>query len=153
MPLFFYDTDIGRIGIEEKKGEICGVYFKDKRLPQEVDIYETEILKEASYQLNKYLSGKLKTFSLPLAPSGTGFMQEVWQLICEIPYGKTFTYKELAEKVGRPKAARAIGLACNRNPIPIFIPCHRVVGSNGKLNGYLGGIDIKERLLLLEAKQ
>jgi len=80
-------------------------------------------------------------------------MQEVWQLICEIPYGKTFTYKELAEKVGRPKAARAIGLACNRNPIPIFIPCHRVVGSNGKLNGYLGGIDIKERLLLLEAKQ
>lgn len=153
MPLFFYDTDIGRIGIEEKKGEICGVYFKDKRLPQEVDIYETEILKEASYQLNKYLSRKLKTFSLPLAPSGTGFMQEVWQLICEIPYGKTFTYKELAEKVARPKAARAIGLACNRNPIPIFIPCHRVVGSNGKLNGYLGGIDIKERLLLLEAKQ
>lgn len=152
MPAFFYKTEIGTIGIEEKDGSICGVHFSGEQLPREVDIYESAILKEAANQLTKYLQGKLKTFSLPLAPAGTAFMQEVWQILHQIPFGETFTYKQIAEKVGRPKAFRAVGQACNRNPIPIFIPCQRVIGSNGKFTGYRGGIDIKKRLLSLESK-
>lgn len=151
MSLFFYKTDIGTIGIEEKDGSICAAYFEGEKLPQEMDINEPPILKEAGSQLKRYLAGELKTFSLPLAPVGTAFMKEVWQLLCKIPYGETFTYKQIAQEAGRPKAARAVGLACNRNPIPIFIPCHRVIGSNGRLTGYAGGIDIKERLLIIEA--
>lgn len=77
-------------------------------------------------------------------------MQEVWDGLLRIPYGETLSYKELGEKIGRPKAARAIGLACNKNPIPIFIPCHRIVGSNGNLTGYLGGLNIKKKLLEIE---
>lgn len=150
MAVFFYETDIGTIGIEEKNGFISNVYFGKDDIEENIEIKETKLLKEASIQLNKYISGELKGFNLPLSPKGTEFMNEVWNGLCEIPYGEVLTYKEMGEKVGRPKAARAVGLACNRNPIPIFIPCHRIVGSNGKLTGYLGGIDIKEKLLNIE---
>ena len=87
---------------------------------------------------------------MPLEPNGTEFMKQVWTALCGIPYGKTATYGEIAERVGRPKAARAVGLANNRNPIPIIIPCHRVIGANGSLTGYAGGLDMKKRLLDLE---
>ncbi|MGG7076629.1 methylated-DNA--[protein]-cysteine S-methyltransferase [Clostridium sardiniense] len=150
MAVFFYETDIGTIGIEEKNGFISNVYFGKDNMQNDIEIKETKLLKEASIQLNKYIKGELKEFNLPLSPKGTEFMNEVWARLCEIPYGEVLTYKEMGEKVGRPKAARAVGLACNRNPIPIFIPCHRIVGSSGKLTGYLGGIDIKEKLLNLE---
>lgn len=150
MAVFFYETDIGTIGIEEKNGFISNVYFGKDNMQNDIEIKETKLLKEASIQLNKYIKGELKEFSLPLSPKGTEFMNEVWARLCEIPYGEVLTYKEMGEKIGRPKAARAVGLACNRNPIPIFIPCHRIVGSSGKLTGYLGGIDIKEKLLNLE---
>ncbi len=150
MALFFYETAIGTIGIEEIYGNICGIYFKKDILPQGVEVYESDILKEAACQLKSYISGELKKFSLPLKPRGTLFMSEVWKLLCEIPYGETLTYKEMAEKLGKPKASRAIGLACARNPIPIFIPCHRILGSSGKLTGYIGGIEVKKKLLELE---
>ncbi len=111
---------------------------------------ETETMREASRQLYEYLEGKRKIFNLPLAPHGTTFMKSVWNCLCDIPYGKTKSYKEIAKEVGNAKACRAVGLANNRNPIPIFIPCHRVIGANGKLIGYRGGLKTKLQLLELE---
>jgi len=150
MPMFFYESEIGRIGITEKDGRITNVYITDDELPEDVEICETPLLKEAAGQLKSYFAGELKEFSLPLEPSGTAFMKRVWSALCEIPYGKTATYKEIAEKVSVPKGARAVGLANNRNPIAIFIPCHRVIGADGSLTGYRGGLEIKKRLLELE---
>ncbi|MDQ0148615.1 methylated-DNA--[protein]-cysteine S-methyltransferase [Eubacterium multiforme] len=150
MAIFFYETKIGNIGIKEIEGKICNVYFGKGEFLKDDEIKEVPILKEASIQLNKYLNGDLKEFSLPLVVKGTDFMMKVWKALENIPYGETLSYKEIGEKIGNPKGARAIGLACNRNPIPIFIPCHRVVGSNGKLTGYRGGINLKEELLNLE---
>jgi len=151
MPIFFYNTDIGRIGIEEQDGSIVHLYFEGEQVPQNADIFESSLIKEAASQLKSYLAGDLQNFSLPLTTVGTPFMKKVWQLLCEIPYGETITYQEMAQRAGSPKGARAAGLACNRNPIPIFIPCHRVIGSNGKLVGFGGGLNLKEQLLLLES--
>lgn len=150
MAVYFYETEIGSMGIAETDGKITNLYFGKIRLPQDIQICETEILKEGARQLKAYLAGELKEFSLPLEPSGTEFMKNVWDSLCEIPYGETATYKEIAEKIGSPKAARAVGLANNKNPIPIFIPCHRVIGANGSLTGYLGGLELKKKLLDME---
>ena len=110
-------------------------------------------LKEIIRQLHSYFAGKLENFDLPLAPRGTPFQLEVWRRLCEIPYGETMSYVELARRIGNPNASRAVGLANGSNPIPIVIPCHRVIGSNGKLTGYGGGLPIKEKLLALERRQ
>lgn len=152
MPIFFYETSIGKIGIEERENHISRVYFAADQNHVGCNIMETPLLKEASMQLKSYLEGKLKEFTLPLYTKneGTEFMQAVWDALCKIPYGYTMTYGELAQKIGKPKAQRAVGRACNRNPIPIFIPCHRIIGANKKLIGYGGGLPIKEKLLLLE---
>jgi methylated-DNA-[protein]-cysteine S-methyltransferase len=150
VPIYFYKSDIGRIGIAEDDGQITNLYFENDELPKEIKICETPILMEAAHQLNRYISGNLKIFSLPLAPKGTDFMKKAWTCLCEIPYGKTSTYKEIAIKIGSHKAARAVGLANNRNPIPIFIPCHRVIGSDGLLTGYRGGLELKKKLLDME---
>jgi methylated-DNA-[protein]-cysteine S-methyltransferase len=111
---------------------------------------ESDLLKEAHSQLKAYFKGKLREFSLPLAPDGTDFQIRVWKALCDIPYGATASYKEIATAVNNPKAYRAVGNANNKNPIPIIIPCHRVIASDGKLAGYGGGISIKEKLLKLE---
>ena len=150
MSIFFYDTDIGKIGIEEKDGFIVKVHFSSNTSFKDEEIKETDVIKKAYVELNNYLKGDIKEFTIPLKVDGTEFMQEVWGGLLRIPYGDTLSYKELGEKIGRPKAARAIGLAYNKNPIPIFIPCHRIVGSNGNLTGYLGGINIKKKLLEIE---
>lgn len=105
---------------------------------------------EAVLQLNEYFSGKRKDFKLPLAPAGTDFQQKVWKALMDIPYGTTTSYGELAKRIGRPKASRAVGAANGQNPVAIVIPCHRVIGSNGKLTGYAGGLHRKEALLNLE---
>jgi methylated-DNA-[protein]-cysteine S-methyltransferase len=104
-------------------------------------------------QLNAYFTGKLGSFDLQLAPEGTAFQLSVWQKLCDIGYGETISYGELARRIGNPQASRAVGLANGSNPIPIVIPCHRVIGSNGKLTGYGGGLPIKEKLLALEQRQ
>ena len=101
-------------------------------------------------QLREYFSGMRKTFDLPIAPMGTPFQMAVWRALCEIPYGETRTYGEIAAAIGNPKAGRAVGMACNRNPLWIVVPCHRVVGSCGNLTGYAGGLDLKRSLLQLE---
>jgi len=100
--------------------------------------------------LAEYFQGRRKVFDLPLAPEGTPFQLRVWNALREIHYGKTISYGELAARIGQPSASRAVGLANGSNPLPIVIPCHRVIGSNGKLTGYGGGLPIKERLLALE---
>lgn len=150
MPTVFYESEIGRIGITENDGKITNVYITDDRLPEGMQLCETPLLKEALKQLESYFSGELKEFTLPLEPCGTTFMKQVWAALCEIPYGKTVSYGDVAGKVGKPKAARAVGLANNRNPIPIFIPCHRVIGADGSLTGYRGGLEVKKKLLDLE---
>lgn len=108
---------------------------------------------EAVRQLREYFAGKRADFDLPLAPEGTEFQRSVWRRLQEIPYGETISYGELARRVGNPKASRAVGAANGQNPIPIVIPCHRVIGANGKLTGFGGGLPTKERLLALEARQ
>lgn len=101
-------------------------------------------------QLKEYLEGDRETFDLPIKPEGTEFQKKVWSELDKIPFGKYLNYKEVAEQVGGANYARAVGSACNKNPIPIFIPCHRVLGSNMHLVGYAGGTDLKEKLLQLE---
>jgi len=109
------------------------------------------VLEEAARQLEEYFSGRRQVFDLPLAPTGTHFQQAVWSALLTIPYGETASYGQIAARIGRPKACRAVGMANNRNPISIFIPCHRVVGSDGSLVGYGGGLSRKEYLLRLES--
>ena len=110
-------------------------------------------LSETIHQLQAYFAGELENFDLQLAPEGTPFQLSVWHRLCDIPYGETISYGQLASQIGNPKATRAVGLANGSNPIPIVIPCHRVIGSNGKLTGYGGGLPIKEKLLALERRQ
>jgi methylated-DNA-[protein]-cysteine S-methyltransferase len=114
---------------------------------------DSTTLAELIRQLRAYFAGELENFSVPLAPQGTPFQQKVWSELCEIPYGETISYGELARRIRNPNASRAVGLANGSNPIPIVIPCHRVIGSNGKLTGYGGGLHIKEKLLALERRQ
>jgi methylated-DNA-[protein]-cysteine S-methyltransferase len=148
--IFFYQTNIGKIGIVENGMAIIKLYLNGLIAPQDATVKETPLLREAAMQLQHYLAGKRKSFDLPLAPDGTEFQQTVWSALQVIPYGETRSYVEVAKRVGRPKAARAVGMANNKNPIPIFIPCHRVIGANGKLVGYAGGLDVKQYLLNLE---
>lgn len=114
---------------------------------------DARLLAEAVTQLRAYFSGELENFTVPLSPEGTPFQQTVWKELLKIPYGETISYGELARRIGNPNASRAVGLANGSNPIPIIIPCHRVIGSNGKLTGYGGGLPIKEKLLALERRQ
>ena len=141
---------IGRIGIAEENGAITNLYFESHTIPHNVEICETEVIKEAFRQLAAYLAGDLQFFSVPLAPAGTDFMRTVWKTLCRVPYGKTVSYTEIAIGAGNPMAARAVGMANNKNPIPIFIPCHRVIGIRGKLVGYRGGLSVKKTLQDLE---
>ena len=107
-------------------------------------------LKDVRDQLQAYFSGRLQRFHLPLAPAGTPFQTSVWNALCQVPWGKTASYRQIAEAIGNPKACRAVGLANGRNPIPIIIPCHRIVGSDQRLVGYAGGLHLKKILLALE---
>ena len=108
---------------------------------------------EAAAQLEAYFAGELERFELPLAPSGTAFQRGVWDALAEIPYGRTTTYSELAARIGRPSAWRAVGAANGRNPLPVIVPCHRVIGASGGLTGYGGGLERKRLLLALEGAE
>lgn len=118
--------------------------------PQKALLQTTELLSMATIQLDEYFQGNRTTFSLPFKLTGTPFQLAVWKELQNIPYGKTTSYKEIAQKINKPKAYRAVGMANNKNPLPIIIPCHRVIGSNGKLIGYAGGLKLKNYLLELE---
>lgn len=118
--------------------------------PQKALLQTTELLSMATIQLDEYFQGKRTTFSLPFKLTGTPFQLAIWKELQNIPYGQTTSYKEIAQKINKPKACRAVGMANNKNPLPIIIPCHRVIGSNGKLIGYAGGLKLKNYLLELE---
>lgn len=149
--IFYYETIIGEIGIADNGKGITNIYIKNKlKIEKDIEIRETKLIKEAVNQLNEYFSGERINFSISLDPEGTEFQHKVWNELINIPYGETRTYKEIAEKIGNSKAARAIGMANNKNPILMMIPCHRVVGKNKSLVGYAGGLEMKERLLEIE---
>ena len=129
---------------------IRGIYFGTKTLEGEKK--NTELIREAALQLSQYFDGRRKKFDLKLSYHGTEFQIKVWKALEKIPYGETCTYKDIAESVGIPKGCRAVGMANNRNPIVIVVPCHRVIGMNGSLTGYAGGLEMKEYLLDLEKR-
>ena len=140
----------GALYLAEEDGAITHLLFSGERISAETAAGSTELLRRAQKQLEEYFSGKRKDFDLPLNPAGTPFQKKVWQALREIPYAQTRSYKEIAEKIGCPKGMRAVGMANNRNPISIIVPCHRVIGANGKLVGYGGGLEVKDYLLRLE---
>lgn len=148
--LFFYETKLGKIGIAENGTVITDIFFGSNDALQNYEHQETPLLKETAKQLAEYFEGKRKHFDLPYEATGTPFQRSVWDALQTIPYGETRSYKQIAEQIRSPKACRAVGMANNKNPLPILIPCHRVIGSNGKLVGYAGGMEIKEALLMLE---
>ena len=150
--LAFIDTKIGKLAIEENGRAITDVYIVNEEIEKDDSILlkETDLLKEASKQIKEYFEGNRQNFDLLLEPKGTEFQQKVWNALKEIHYGETKSYGEIAKMIGNEKAARAVGMANNKNPIMIIIPCHRVIGANGKLVGYSEGVDIKETLLNLE---
>lgn len=127
-------------------------FMKGKKKIEVPDSWQEnkDFFMEISRQLEAYFSGELKSFSIKLAPEGTEFQKSVWNALCEVPYGETRSYKDIAISIGNPRAYRAVGLANNRNPIAIIVPCHRIIGANGKLIGYASGLDVKEFLLRLE---
>ena len=148
---FYYNTKIGEIAIEENGLAITRLYFVNKDLEKEVEIKEeTWLMRKAIKEIKEYLEGKRNSFDLPLEPEGTEFQKKVWNVLKEIPYGETRSYGEIAKLIGNEKASRAVGMANNKNPIMIMIPCHIVIGVNGKLVGYAGGLDVKEKLLNME---
>ncbi|AEC01286.1 methylated-DNA--[protein]-cysteine S-methyltransferase [Parasphaerochaeta coccoides] len=147
-----YDTPLGVIAISERNGAICGLAFEKGRKADSLPERETPLLREAIRQVRQYLSGTLTIFDLPLEENGTLFQKKVWEALRTIPYGQTRSYKDIAIHVGSPLAFRAVGMANNRNPIAIITPCHRVIGAQGDMVGYGGGLDIKVWLLELEKK-
>jgi methylated-DNA-[protein]-cysteine S-methyltransferase len=154
QPLLRYtyvDTPIGAILIAGDSESIVAIHFAGAK-PKPDWIRDDDAFPEACGQLRAYFAGEMQTFSLPLAPQGTEFQMSVWRALQQIPYGETTTYSTIANRIGRPAAIRAVGAANGANPIPIVIPCHRVIGSNGSMTGFGGGIDVKRKLLALEAR-
>lgn len=144
-----FDSPIGKIAVSEENGAVISV-----KLLAENDFPEGEesgVLSEAKQQLLEYFSGERTEFDIPYSFSGTDFQKAVWNELAKIPFGSTKTYGEIALAAGNPKAARAVGSACNKNPLPLIIPCHRVIGSGGKLTGFACGTEIKMKLLWHEA--
>ena len=143
------DSPVGKLMIVQQGEAVKEILFEEK-ITDAVPLRSTELLLCAQRQLNEYFSGSRKVFSLPLALTGTPFQRKVWQQLTQIPYGEVRSYGQIAQAVGNPKACRAVGAANHCNPIPILVPCHRVVGANGSLTGYAGGLWRKNLLLQLE---
>ncbi len=149
MDFLTFDTPLGPMALAGEGDALTHLYLPGSPTPR-LFSRETSLLAEGRAQLLSYLRGELRVFQLPLAPAGTPFQCAVWEELRRIPYGATVSYGDLAARLGRPKAVRAVGQANHRNPLPILIPCHRVVGKDGSLTGYAGGLALKEALLKLE---
>lgn len=148
-----FTTSFGDFAIEASDDGITKLHFPGY-IPADFqpDPHPTPFLRRAEEEVREFVAGKRKTFTLPLKPFGTGFFLKVWERLLLIGYGELLTYGEVAKDVGSPGAARAVGAACRNNPIPLLIPCHRVIGANGKLTGFSGGgLDMKRKLIYLEA--
>jgi len=151
------DSPVGKLKLVASDNGLVAVLW-EKEKPNRVRLGEVEtrethpVLAKAERQISQYFARKLTTFSLPLDMRGTPFQKQVWEALLAIPFGQTRSYGDLAKQLGRPHAARAVGAATGKNPISIVVPCHRLIGSSGKLTGFAGGLDTKKRLLELEAK-
>ena len=151
----YLDSPIGELLLAGDGDALCGIGFPDgpmRREPEPGWILNEKPLRTAKQQLKEYFAGKRKAFDLPLKLHGTVFQVQVLKALLKIPYGKTASYGDIARRIGKPKAVRAVGAANGRNPIPIIVPCHRVIGANGSLTGFGGGLKTKALLLRLEAE-
>lgn len=152
--VLFTQAPFGKIGIVSNGSAITGLLFRPAALPENCLLGKKDaLLLDAESQLQEYFRGERKQFLLPLFYTGTDFQCKVWDALKMIPFGETCSYLDIARKIGNEKAVRAVGGANNKNPLPIFIPCHRVIGQNGSLVGYAGGLSAKEFLLTLEKGQ
>ena len=140
-------SPVGPLTLQSHGEAVCAVLFGRRGEPAEAD---TAVLRQCEEELTAYFAGELRTFTVPLRPVGTPFQLSAWDALRKIPYGETRTYGEIAAAIGKPRACRAVGMANNRNPISILIPCHRVIGAGGALVGYGGGLEVKKFLLKLE---
>jgi len=146
-----YESPIGKLTLASNGEAITQVEFEGSRHPlPEHPRGDDKVLKQARKELDAYFAGKLKTFTVPVAPAGTEFQKKAWKALQKIPYGATRSYGQQARAIGAPQASRAVGAANGRNPIPVIIPCHRVIGANGSLTGFGGGMERKKFLLDLE---
>ena len=141
-----FSTPLGVIGIEANDNSLVRIVWN----PQQKSTKQTKLLDEAHRQLEAFFNGTLTLFSLPYDPQGSPFQLRVWRELHAIPYGQTISYSELAQRIGSPRAVRAVASACRANPLPLIIPCHRVIGQNGSLCGYQAGVAIKQLLLDME---
>lgn len=149
----FHPSPLGMIRLLANEHGITGLTLASQREDDDVDpdwLLTQEPFIECCYQLDAYFSGSLTRFTVPLAPQGTEFQKQVWTALRSVPYGETSSYKAIAEAISNPKAVRAVGAANGKNPIAIIVPCHRVIGADGKLTGYAGGVEMKAFLLKLE---
>ena len=147
------DSPVGPLMLAADDAGLRHIEFRDNRHPADRTDWhggEHPILQTAETQLAEYFAGSRRDFDLPLAPQGTEFQLQVWHALAEIPFGGTWSYRQLAQRIGRPTATRAVGAANGRNPLPIVLPCHRVIGNDGSLTGFGGGLPTKAALLRLE---
>ena len=142
--------ELGRIGIAEEGQFLTHLFFHKKKSPIDAVEKWTPFLREVAKEIKEYLNGKRKEFDVPLKFYGTGFQLSVWSALLTIPYGETRSYGEIAKQIGNSKACRAVGMANHWNPIAIIVPCHRVIGADGSLTGFGGGLALKQQLLELE---
>lgn len=151
MNQFHYNSPVGTLLLKASEEALLSIEFSDRADGNSLSDISSEIIRRTVTQLEEYFEGNRKTFDLHLSPEGTDFQQRVWEALQEIPYGQTKTYAGLSVQLGDPKAVRAVGTANGKNPIPIIIPCHRVIGANNNLTGYAGGIERKRWLLKHES--
>jgi len=151
----YYQSPVGRLTLQANDKGLTGAWFdKQSTAPEDFGQPSDEhpILQQAIAEYDEYFSGKRKQFEVPTDPRGTDFQKQVWQTLETIPFGETWSYQDMAIAIDNPKAVRAVGLANSKNPISIIVPCHRVIGKNGKLTGYAGGIENKQQLLMHESQ-
>lgn len=149
----YYTSPLGIVTIQGCDEGLLGIWFETHTTkPEDLGIQDDSfaLFEKTKQQLDGYFAGEREHFSVPIAAEGTPFQQSVWQALTRIPYGETWSYQQLADEIGNPKAVRAVGLANGKNPVSIIVPCHRVIGKNGKLTGYAGGVERKSALLKLE---
>ena len=148
----FIETTIGPLGIAEEDQLLTHLFFRQAKAPEGAILKWTPFLRSVAKEITEYLSGKRKEFDIPLKLCGTDFQRSVWNALLTIPYGETRSYRDIAEQIGNPNACRAVGMANHRNPVAIIVPCHRVIGADGSLTGFGGGLELKQQLLDLEQR-
>lgn len=151
--IYYYDTIIGKIGVCDNGRAVTRIVYSDNFDHRKYQHQITNLNALASIEINSYLEGNCHNFTFPIEIKGTPFQKSVWKALLEIPYGKTMSYKEIAEKINYPNASRAVGKACLLNPLFLVIPCHRVIGNDGSLVGFNYGIDLKKKLLSIETSK